>query len=151
LRAAMATVEDGRKIQEIGEDFGIPPSTLRAHLMGTIQSRKRGKKLVMSEQEEAALVQYVLDMCDRAHPLNMTQLIINAAQLTQHRETPFKYGILGRGWLKWFRRRHPELVLRVAQGLVTNLAKNLNAKTIATFYNNLQELLDKHQYRPSQI
>jgi hypothetical protein len=106
----MAAVEDGRKIQEAGEDFGIPPSTLRAHLMGTIQSRKRGKKPVMSEQEEAALVQYVLDMCDRAHPLNMTQLIMKAAQLIQHRKTPFKDRIPGRGWLKWFRRHHPELV-----------------------------------------
>jgi hypothetical protein len=56
LTSAMAVVEDGRKIKEAGEDFGIPPSTLRAHLMGTIQSRKRGKKAIMSEQEEAALV-----------------------------------------------------------------------------------------------
>jgi hypothetical protein len=147
----MAVVEDGRKIQEASEDFGIPPSTLRAHLIGTIQSRKRGKKVVMIEQEEAALEQYVLNMCDRAHPLNMTQLIMKATQLTQHRETPFKDGIPGREWFKWFYRRHPELVLRVAQGLDTNRAKNLNARIVATFYNNLQELLDKHQYKPSQI
>jgi hypothetical protein len=132
----MAIVEDGRKIQVVSEDFGIPPSTLKAHLIGTIQSRKRGKKALMSEQEEAALVQYVMDMCDRAHPLNMTQLIMKAVQLTQHKETPFKDGISGWGWLKRFRRHHPELVLRVAQGLDTNRAKNLNSRTVATFYNN---------------
>jgi hypothetical protein len=90
-------------------------------------------------------------MCDRAHPLNMTQLIMKAAQLTQHRETPFRDGIPGRGWLKWFRKRHPELVLRLAQGLDTNMAKNVNAGTVSTFYNNLKELLDKHQYEPIQI
>jgi hypothetical protein len=151
LTLAMAAVEDGRKIKEAGEDFGIPPSTLRVHLMGTIQSRKRGKKAVMSEQEETTLVQYVQDMCDRAHPLNMTQLIMKAIQLTQHRETPFRDGIPGRGWLKWFRKRHPKLVIRLAQGLDTNRTKNLNARTVSTFYNNLKELLDKHQYEPAQI
>jgi hypothetical protein len=47
--------------------------------MGTIQSRKRRKKAIMNEQEEAILVQYILDMCDRAHPLNMMQLIMKVA------------------------------------------------------------------------
>ena len=107
----MPAVEDGRKIQEAGEDFKIPPSTLRAHLMETIQSRKQRKKPVMSEDKEVALVQYILDMCNRAHLLNMTQLIMKAAQLTQHREMPFKDRIPGWGWLKWFCRRHPELIL----------------------------------------
>jgi hypothetical protein len=81
----------------------------------------------------------------------MMQLIMKATQLTQHRETPFRDGIPGRGWLKWFRKRHPELVLRLAQGLDTNKAKKLNAGTVSTFYNNLKELLDKHQYEPAQI
>jgi hypothetical protein len=49
LTSSMVVVEDGRKIKEVGEDFGILLSTLRVHLMGTIQSRKKGNKLVMSE------------------------------------------------------------------------------------------------------
>jgi hypothetical protein len=56
-----------------------------------------------------------------------------------------------RGWFKWFWKRHPELVLWLAQGLDTNRAKNLNVGTVSTFYNNLKELLDKHQYKPAQI
>jgi hypothetical protein len=42
-------IEDGRKIKKAGEDLGIPPSILRTHLMETIQSKKKGKRPVMSE------------------------------------------------------------------------------------------------------
>ena len=49
LTSSIGTIEDGRKIKEASEDFGILLSTLRAYLMGTIQSRKKGNKLGMSE------------------------------------------------------------------------------------------------------
>jgi hypothetical protein len=68
--------------------------------METTRSCKRKKKPVMTQQEEAALVKYVEDMCNYAHPLNMTQLILKPAQFFQHRNTPFANGISGHGtWL----------------------------------------------------
>jgi hypothetical protein len=105
----------------------------------------------MTQQEEAVLVKYVEDMCNYAHPVNLTQLILKVAQLTQHMDTPFTNGIPGHGWLKWFRRCHPHLVLRMAQGLDYNRAKNLNKRAVATFYSNLKNLYDKHQYEPSHV
>jgi hypothetical protein len=64
----MAAVEAGRPVKRAAKDFGIPPVSLRGHLMGTSRSRKRGKKPVMTDEEEAALVRYVEDMCNYAHP-----------------------------------------------------------------------------------
>jgi hypothetical protein len=151
LQGVMAAIEVGRPVERAAEDFGIPPTSLRGHLMGTTRSRKRGKKPVMTDEEEAALVRYIEDMCDYAHPLNTTQLILKAAQLTQHWDTPFTNDIPRRGWLKWFRKRHPQLVLRIAQGLECNIARNLNERAVATFYRKFKDLYDKHRYEPSNI
>ena len=38
-------------------------------------------------------------------------------EIYQTKHTPFKDGILGKSCLHWFRKRHPNLVLRQAQGL----------------------------------
>ena len=55
-------------------------------------------------------------------PLNTTQLRAKVAELTQTRVTPFKDGIPGKLWLKWFKNRHPNLVFRVLEGLDMNKA-----------------------------
>jgi len=47
------------------------------------------------------------------------------AKITQERVTPFENMILGRGWLRWFRRCNPNLFLRVAQGFKVGYAKGL--------------------------
>jgi hypothetical protein len=82
-------MEGGRSLKAAAKDFGIPPTSLRGHIMGTTSSHKREEKAIMTEQEEVALVKYVKDMCNYAHPLNMSQLIFKVAELTQYRETPF--------------------------------------------------------------
>jgi hypothetical protein len=49
--------------------------------------------------------------------LTILQLKLKVALMTQGRDTPFTNRIPGTGWLRWFRKRHPELSVRVAQGL----------------------------------
>jgi hypothetical protein len=48
----MAKVERGCPVQTAALDHGISRSTLRSHVMGTIVSRKRGRKPVLSVAEE---------------------------------------------------------------------------------------------------
>ena len=66
--------------------------------------------------------------------------------MIQERITPFTYGILGRGWLCWFRKRHLDLTRRQVQGLELARAKGLCAENVASFYKNLEELYQKYQY-----
>jgi hypothetical protein len=72
LYGTMAVVEASCPVKKAADDFGIPPTSLRGHLMGMIRSHKREKKPVMTKEEEAVLVKYVEDMCEYAHLLNMT-------------------------------------------------------------------------------
>jgi hypothetical protein len=64
---------------------------------------------------------------------------------------PFTNGILGPGWLQWFRRRHLELSLRLAQGLDAKRARSLCPENVQTFYGNLKSLYEKYDYPPSQV
>ena len=80
-----------------------------------------------------------------------TQLKNKVAQVTQDRLIPFKDGIPGRSLVKWFRLRHPELVLKVSQGLDQRRAKALNSKNVARFYSNLEQRYLQYNYSPHCI
>ena len=74
-----------------------------------------GPKTILSQEEEEKLCEYFDLMVHWGHPMTPTHLRNKVAEITQERVTPFKNGILGDSWLKWFRRRHSHLGLRVPQ------------------------------------
>ena len=70
--------------------------------------------------------------------------------MTQGKETPFTIGIPGPSWLRWFRKRYPDLFVRLAQGLYTKRAHGLCAKNVTSFYENISCLYTKYEYSPSR-
>jgi len=97
------------------------------------------------------VVQFVISMQNHGFPLTIGQLKEKVATITQTRVTPFKDGIPGEGWVRCFKRRHPELVLRKSQTLEGNRASGLNPESVSSFYNNLQKLYTHRGYAPHQI
>ena len=53
--------------------------------------------------------------------------------------------------MKWWRKRHPELTIRVAQALDAVQARGLTAENAGTFYDNLEVLYNRHAYSPDRI
>ena len=76
---------------------------------------------------------------------------MKVAMITQDRDIPFINGIPGPGWLHWFKRKHPELSMRMAQGLDAKRAQGLCAKNVKSFYDNLAYLYAIYKYSPSCI
>ena len=68
------------------------------------------------------------------------QLKNKVAEITQERITLLKDGVPRESWVRWFRVRHLELVLRVPQGLDHKRARGLNPENVANFYKNLEAL-----------
>ena len=151
LATAVAAVDAGSKIAAAARDAGIPQSSLRDHLYGRTLKRKKGRQGVLNEEEESALVKWMLEMEDHVHPISIFELRRKVAEITQERWTPFKDGIPGRGWLRWFRNRHPELTLRSPQGLEEGRARGVNPSSVTSFYDNLQKAYEQHEYSPSHI
>ena len=99
-----------------------------------------GPKTILTMAEERELVNYIHLMVHWRHPMTSTQLNKKVAEIIQERVTPFKDGVPGESWLKWFRARHPKLVLRVPQGLDYKRTRAVNPKIAVVFYRNLEAL-----------
>ena len=151
LQAALRAVDNGSRILTASQKYGIPVSTLRNHLFGLTTSRKRGKPGVLTREEEEEVVSYIKTMASIGHPLTLRQLRLKVAEMTQVRLTPFPNGIPGLSWVKWFRRRHPDLSLLVAQGVETGRARGLCPENVYSFYENLVEAYQEQKYPASQI
>jgi hypothetical protein len=151
LQAALIAHERGCSVSGATALYNIPRTSFRAHLAGIVLSRKRSAATVLSKVEEEQLVQYVIAIQDLGFPLTILQLKLKVAMMTQGRETPFTNGVPGTGWVRWFKRRHPELSVRLAQGLNAKRARSLCAINVSSFYENLSSLYATYQYLPSQF
>lgn len=151
LQAAIAAIDSGAKLKAVARDYSIPASSLRDHIYGKTLKRKKGRQGVLSVEEDEQLVKYLFDMQERAHPLSITDVRMKVAELTQDRWTPFKNGVPGAGWLRWFRRRHPELTLRAPQCLEEGRARGLNPTSVASLYRNLEFIFRTHNYPADHI
>jgi hypothetical protein len=152
LHRAKQDVDRGARITSAVDFYGIPCTTLRSHVQSITLGRKRGKTSVLTPSEEKKLVTYLHDMANCGFPLTWLQLKLKVASLVQDgHETPFKDGVPGNGWIRWFHKRHPEVSLRSAQTLEMARARSLCPENVASFYHNLQEAYTEHEYDPSYI
>ena len=127
-------------------------TTLRNHLYGRSLNRQRRQQLVLKEDEEKKIVQYLFKMQDLGHPLTTSQLRLKMALTTQTTDTPWSVvRDLGKSWLRHFRLGHPELALRNIQGLEIGHARGLCPTRAANLYSNLEELCTSFYYPPSHI
>ena len=53
--------------------------------------------------------------------------------------------------MKWWCRRHLELIIRVAQALDAACARGLSAENAGIFYDNLEILYNRYVYPPDRI
>ena len=97
------------------------------------------------------LVQYLEEMVQISCSLNTTLLKLKVAKITQIILTSFTNSISRKSWIRWFRERHPYLVLRSPKALDMNRAKALCLQNVAHFYKNLEDLYFEHQYESSQV
>jgi len=104
-------------IRSTARQDGIPPSILRRHLYGLTTQRKREMKVVLTDEEEQKLVQYLLNMQNLDFLLTLRQLREKVGILTNSRVTTFKDDVPGVGWVKCFKNHHPQLTIRKALAL----------------------------------
>lgn len=114
LREALADVDDGMSMRKVANMYNIPYSSFGEWCYGIQTTRKKGPPSVLSPTEEEELVQYLIQMCDRRFGLTLIALRMKVYEITQSRWTPFCNGNPGNCWMRWWKRRHPELTLRVS-------------------------------------
>lgn len=90
-------------------------------------------------------------MASVGHGLNIINLKVEVANIYQSRPNPFKDGIPGKSWWTGFKRRHPELTLRIAEGIDKDRAVNLRPTVIFAFYDTLSFAYNANPYGPHRI
>ena len=140
LKRTLEAVDKGQSMKKAAEANNIPYTSFRDHCLGKTRSRCCGVKGVLTPDEEAEIVQYLIRMCDLGFGLTPSTLKMKVFEIMQHHWTPFRDGILGDGWMRWFRRRHPELTLRGFQGLESAQARALGRENVQTLYDNLERM-----------
>ena len=142
LQKAMDVITNhGMKMKGVARAFDIPASSLRDHLYGKTTSKQRSNLPTLKPDEEKKLVDYIFKMQDLGHPLTPVELRLKVALATQTRETPWSaIGVLGKGWLRRFRLRYPEIATRKSQGLEIARAHAVRLTEAESLYSNLEEL-----------
>jgi hypothetical protein len=110
-KAIMAVKRGIMGLRQAARAHNIPPSSLYDHLTGKIKKRKRGPQGVLSQEEEALVVEWILETQEEGHSVTIQQLKLKVAEITQSRPTPFTKGIPGPTWWKLFKARHPDLMI----------------------------------------
>jgi hypothetical protein len=138
-------------MKKVAEQNHIPYSSLHDWCYRRTRSRDRGVKGVLIPEEEQQLLEYLIEICDRGLGLSPTQLKMKVYEITKTRWTPFKNGIPGGGWMRWWKKRHPKLSLRSVQALEAARASALCEENVKTFHDNLEHLLSLYNYPPERI
>jgi hypothetical protein len=151
LSSAIAAFDSGMSMEKASEQFHIPYSSFREHCYGMRKSRRRGAKGVLLDDEDRQLVEWLISMVERGFGLTPTALKMKVCEITMSRDIPFREGIPGGGWMRGWRRWHPELTLQVSQALEIARARGLCKDNIKSFCDNLRALYDQHNYTPDRI
>ena len=151
LGEALGAINDGMSMKKVATTFKIPYSSFREWCYCIRSTRKKGPPTVLSRVEEEELVKYLIQMCDGGYGLSPTALHMKVYEIMQSRWTPFRDGVPGNGLMRWWKKRHLDLTLRVSQALESARAKGLCEENVRSFYNNLQHLYSRHQYTPERI
>ena len=128
--------------------YKILRSSIRDHYEGRTIQRKVGPKTILINEKELKLVEYIHLIVEWDHSIIPTQVKAKVVEIIQERLISFTNGIPDKSYLKWFRARHPSLVLRILQGLDYKRVRAVNPTLCAEFYNNLTNLYDEHSYPP---
>lgn len=159
LKKALDAIKtDGRPIREVGRCFNIPESTLRKKLSENCDvptPPRLGRKSTFSVQEETALKDYVITLAKLFYGLTPKELRRLAFRYAEHSCIKHDFNqeksLAGKDWLYGFLKRNPHITLRQPEGTSLNRISAFNEEEIKLFFSNLQNVMDRFKFEPSQI
>jgi len=156
LEEAVHKVKNGELSKRMAERiYGVPKKTLSRHLDGKVQ--KPGSlgrfDCVLPANFETALVDHVVKLQSMLFGLSTTDIRKLAYELAeqQHFNHQFKGKIAGKGWLRGFLSRHPELSIRNPEPTSIGRAMGFNLPSKDRFFQLYQEQLNKEKFTASRI
>lgn len=123
--------------------YNVPVETLRRRVNGTVALECRpGPATVLTPEEEARLVQYLIDMADMGYGLSREMVMRMAYLIAEKsgRQHPFSGESAGRSWFDGFKKRQPMLTIRTPQPLSYCRALCANPEVICDYFGKVGSL-----------
>lgn len=146
---------EGNSIRQIARDFEVDESSLRKRLKLGYGVTTLGKfKKTFTDEQESALAEHCRQMDLRFYGVTRKSFRRLAYQyaiqnnILHHFNNETK--MAGEDWTQSFISRH-KLALRVPQKTSVGRIMGFNRKQMKIFYENLKQLFNKYNFRPSRI
>ncbi|KAH9112411.1 hypothetical protein LEN26_001600 [Aphanomyces euteiches] len=128
----------------------VPYSTFTAHVRAAKagrQLRAKGRPQALSRLAENDLVAWIIGMQQQGFPVKRRDVIIKACKMGRKINPNF---ILGGGWYKRFRDRHPVLADRRAQ-TISRARNSVESSDIDVLFDLMQGQITKHSLSETRI
>lgn len=156
MRKALGIIEKGTSIKTAAKLCGLPFSTLRRYYHKNKSLSSNEMKLVpnysvrkiFTEEQELSLKTYVIHCALMFYGLTTKETRILAYQMacTNKIVMPASWRrdqMAGKGWLRSFKKRHPDLSVRKPEACSLARATAFNRENVKIFYNNLENLMKR--------
>lgn len=164
LQNAMIEVLQGSSIRITAQKFKIPRSTLHNHVLKSkknettvVSMSNLATNLVFSPEEEKQLFEYLSKAAYLHFGLTtvaVRKLAFQFAETMDLKNIPHSWLTnrqAGRGWLRYFVKRWPNLSLRKPEPTSLARATSFNYENITLFFNNYKEILKRYNFGPEKI
>ena len=154
---AMTDVREGKlTAYAAAKRYNVPRRTLDDRIKGRVEhGTNPGPSTVLTSEEEASLVAYLLYMAQHGFPLTPTMTKAFAWAIAIRSGKGHRFSDVGPSMHWWtnFRRRHPQLTLRKMDNLERSRAECLTPEIVNDYFDLLDKILTNNnlKHRPRQI
>ncbi|XP_062560612.1 uncharacterized protein LOC134224952 isoform X2 [Armigeres subalbatus] len=156
LIQAKDAVDRGISVNRAAKTFGIPRTTLADHVTGKVVKSKLGsRETVFTPQQEAELLQHLLDLESRFYGITKNDVRELAFELAEKNKIPHPFNkkkkMAGCEWMAGFLKRNPKLSFRKPEPTSAARARGFNKVSVNAFFDMYEAALRKKNFRPERI
>lgn len=140
MQNAIKAFRQGRSLRHAAELFKVPRTCLTRRLQND-NSKKRGGQCVFTYEQEKALAERIVRLCDIGFGMTREDVMKAAFDFAEKNNIKNNFSktkrIAGKDWFLGFMERHP-LSLRKPQGLSRPRAEGLNPEDVQDYFQKLR-------------
>lgn len=156
MKLAINAVKDGRYgLRTAARFFNVPLTSLHKRVKLGFFKAKMGTRTVFTAEQEEDICNHLLQLSKMFYGLTPVQLrravYTYAEKLSVHNKFNGEKREAGKDWMYGFMSRHPQLSFRKPEPTSINRIMGFNKIEINRFFDNLENLFQKHSFPPTRI
>jgi hypothetical protein len=142
LELAVQAVKEGMSYRSACESFQVPQTTLYNRIKGKPARKKGSLKTVFTQEEEAAICDWIFINSEHGFPRTKNDIIRVASQMRDRKFGMSYPNLLTEKWFQGFMSRNPAVAFRTPQS-VTRASANVTKDDLKKFFDNVNNYIDK--------